>query len=80
MRTTLIIDDELLRKAKHRAAERHLTVSDVVNDALRESFIRPRPPAEPFSLVTYGRPGKHIEHSATDFANAIAQEDTERLR
>ena len=41
MRTTIKIDDELLARAKARAAERGTTLSDVVQDALREAFLRP---------------------------------------
>lgn len=40
MRTTLTLDDELLREAKERAARSGRTMSDVVADALRESFHR----------------------------------------
>lgn len=40
MRTTLTIDDELLRQAKERAARSHRTVSEVVEDAMREAFGR----------------------------------------
>jgi hypothetical protein len=35
MRTTINIDDELLRAAKLRAAETHRTLTSVVEDALR---------------------------------------------
>jgi hypothetical protein len=37
MRSTLILDDDLFRKAKRRAAALNTTLSDVVNQALRES-------------------------------------------
>jgi len=80
MRTTLIIDDELLRQAKRRAAEWNLTVSDVVNNALRESFARPPEPAPPFSLITYGRSGKRVHHEPSDLEAALEHEDHDRLR
>jgi hypothetical protein len=60
MRTTLVIDDELLRQAKRRAAEWNLTVSDIVNDSLRESLGRPARAAPSFSLITYGRSSKSL--------------------
>ena len=40
MRTTLTIDDGLLAEAKERAARSHRTVSEVVEDAMREAFAR----------------------------------------
>ena len=68
MRTTLIIDDALLREAKHRAAERDLTVSDVVNEALRDVFGQEPPAAPPFQMLTYGSPGRRVIHTPADFA------------
>ncbi|MHB1586978.1 MAG: type II toxin-antitoxin system VapB family antitoxin [Acidiferrobacteraceae bacterium] len=38
MRTTLDIDDDLMREAKRRAAERGETLTRVMEQALRESF------------------------------------------
>ena len=43
MRTTLTIDDALLSEAKERAARSHRTVSEVVEDAMREAFARRGP-------------------------------------
>jgi hypothetical protein len=80
MRTTLIIDDELLRRAKLRAAQRNQTVSDVVNNALRECLGRSTPAAAPFSLITYGRSGKRVHHEPSDFDAALEQDDRDRLR
>jgi hypothetical protein len=80
MRTTLIIDDDLLRQAKLRAAEWNQTVSDVVNNALRECLSRPTPAAVPFSLITYGRSSKRVDHEPSDFDTALEQEDRDRLR
>jgi len=71
MRTTLVLDAELLRQAKRRAAERSLTVSDIVNEALRESFERPAPAAPPFSMITYGRSGRRVHHEPLDFAAVL---------
>jgi Bacterial antitoxin of type II TA system, VapB len=79
MRTTLVIDDVLLRQAKRRAAERDLTVSDVVNEALRESFRQTSPAAAPFSFVTYGGAGRRVRHEPADFAAELEDEDRRRL-
>jgi len=40
MRTTLTIADDLLSEAKERAARTHRTISEVVEDAMREAFAR----------------------------------------
>lgn len=79
MRTTLVIDDGLLRQAKRRAAERDLSVSDVVNEALRESFRESSPTAPPFEFVTYGRRGRRVRHEPSDFATELEDEDRQRL-
>jgi hypothetical protein len=79
MRTTLVLDDALLRQAKRRAAERDLTVSDVVNEALRESFRDTSPAAPPFSMVTYGGAGRRVQHEPADFAAELEDEDRVRL-
>ena len=79
MRTTLIIDDDLLRQAKQRAAEWKLTVSDVVNSALRECLGRPVHSAPPFSLITYGRSNERVHHEPADFDAALEREDQDRL-
>lgn len=80
MRTTVIIDDELLRQAKRSAAERDVTLSDIINDALRTRLARKIPDAAPFQLVTYGRSRDAARHEPADFAQALDQEDRDRLR
>lgn len=59
MRTTLMLNDDLLAEAKKRAADRGQSLSAVVNDALRASL--QRMPAEgsarSFSMPTY-RPAR----------------------
>ena len=68
MRTTLVLDDILLREAKHRAAERDLSVSEVVNEALREAFRQRPQTASPFSMITYGPSDRRVTHDPADFA------------
>jgi len=80
MRTTLVLDDVLLQAAKRRAAERNLTVSEVVNEALRDSFRRAVPAAPPFSMTTYGKSGRRVRHEPSDFAAELEAEDRSRLR
>jgi hypothetical protein len=59
MRTTITIDDELLRAAKQRAAATGKTLSEVVEAALRDSLVsRPaRASAFRLRLVSAGRGG-----------------------
>jgi hypothetical protein len=73
MRTTLVLDDELLRRAKYRAAERNLTVSDVVNQALRAALSEPAPTAQPFTMPTYGA-GATVRHEPSDFDPTLEDE------
>ena len=53
MRTTLVIVDVLYKCARKRAALLNVTVSDVVNQALREVLVRPMPVATKFEMVTF---------------------------
>jgi hypothetical protein len=74
MRTTLVLDDDLLRRAKHRAAERNLTVSDVVNQALRAALSDPAPTPLPFTMPTYGAAGPPVRHEPSDFDPTLEDE------
>jgi Arc/MetJ-type ribon-helix-helix transcriptional regulator len=80
MRTTLVLDDDLVRQVKQRAARRNLTVSEVVNEALREFLKRPVAAAPPFTMVTYGRAARTARHEPPDFAAVLEDEDKARLR
>jgi len=62
MRTTIRLDDELLREAKRRAAESGRTLGDVIEDALREALLRHRPdePRSRVSLPTFGGGGRGL--------------------
>jgi hypothetical protein len=44
MRTTLVIDDDLIRELKRRAAEENRTLSDVTQETLRVGLARTRAP------------------------------------
>ena len=58
MRTTITISEELYREAKTRAASSARTVSQVIEDAVREA-LRPKPagPAEDRHLPVFGGSG-----------------------
>ena len=69
MRTTLTIPDDLLQEAKERAARSRRTVSQVVEDAMREAFARraeaPHPIELPVSRAGGGlRPGVSLDDRA----------------
>ncbi len=50
MRTTLDLEDELVRAAKLKAVETDSTLTRVIEDALRQSLARDAEPEEPFKL------------------------------
>lgn len=57
MRTTVSIDDELLVSARRRAAQRGLTLSDVVNQALQRDLAAAVPGRGPAIPVFRGGTG-----------------------
>lgn len=79
MRTTLVLDDALLRQARKRAAERGMTVSDIVNEALRGAFREPPPTPTPFTMITFGKESRRVNHTPADFADELEQEEIARL-
>ncbi|MGH3908434.1 MAG: DUF6364 family protein [Pseudonocardiaceae bacterium] len=68
MRTTLQLDDELVVQAKVRAARTGRTLSQVIEDALRQALAsRAEPPRRRASVPTSpGRPlpGVHLDDNA----------------
>lgn len=74
MRTTLILDDVLLKAARIRAAEQDVTLSDVVNAALRDALRPTLDPHPAFSMITFGPSEPVVAHEPADFA-AIADAD-----
>ena len=58
MRTTITIDDHLLAEVRRRAAELNRTVSQVIEDGVRESLLRQRSSdAQPFTVRTFDSGG-----------------------
>lgn len=51
MRTTISIDDQLLGEVRRRAAELGKTVSQVIEDSVRESLLRHQDDARPVFRV-----------------------------
>ena len=80
MRTTLNIDDRLMDKAKHRALDLGLTLSEYVNRLLGRDLSEAKPRHEPFQMVTYGNPRKRVHREPIDFARALEEEDAASFR
>jgi hypothetical protein len=59
MRTTVRLDDNLLREAKVRAAEQGITLTQLIDESLRERLsVRPQQQKfGPFRLPGYGKGG-----------------------
>lgn len=57
MRTTLTLDDQLLIAAKHRAIEENVSLTRVIETALRESLAKPKTRSETIRLITASGPG-----------------------
>lgn len=70
MRTTVRLDESLVREAKKRAAESGKTLAAVIEDALREALSRRPPRAQRSTLkfTTFAghglRPGVDLDRSA----------------
>jgi hypothetical protein len=70
MRTTIRLDDQLLRRVKHVAAQSGRTLTAVIEDALRQSLSRRpgEPKPKPIRLIRTGvgglRPGVDLDHTA----------------
>jgi hypothetical protein len=59
MRTTVRLDDNLLREAKVRAAEQGITLTQLIDESLRERLsVRPQQQkVGPFRLPSFGKGG-----------------------
>ncbi len=76
MRTTIILDDALFRKAKERAARTNTTLSSLVSQALREN-LEPRRAPTPrpvFRMPTYTGPAP-LDHAPGDFHALLDSDD-----
>ena len=73
MRTTLVLDDALLRRARRRAAERNVTVSDIVNEALRALLDHSQPTAPPFAMVDLRPRSPPVRHEPADFESSTSR-------
>lgn len=71
MRTTVDLPEDLLQEAKLRAARRRVTVSSVIEDAMRASFARDTAAATNLVRLTTdpggsgARPGVNLDDNAS---------------
>jgi hypothetical protein len=75
MRTTITIDEHLLRAAKRVAAQRGVTLSEVIQESLRAQLAaKPVGTGRPFKLITFrGRgPRRGVD---LDRTSALLEDD-----
>lgn len=76
MRTTLVIDDAVLEAARHKAVDLDLTLSGLVEQALRRLLDADRAPPEPeFHLATWGSAAEPVHHEPADLARLLDADD-----
>jgi hypothetical protein len=79
MRTTITLDEGLLRRAKERAASQGKTLSDVISDSLQVLLAEQPQPRQKITLPTFGgsgfQPGVDLEDKE---ALAVLLEDGDR--
>jgi hypothetical protein len=79
MRTTIVLEDQLFKTAKHWAAEMDLTLSEVINEALRQALNRPATEPPLFDMVTFGASASAIHHEPGDFVEPISLEGEPKI-
>lgn len=81
MRTTLNIDDDLLRELKHQSVKSRTPLRRLVNTALRKGLLKPRPTTRKTSYrcpaFSMGEPRISLDKALTV---AAGLEDAEVLR
>jgi hypothetical protein len=78
MRTTLVLDDDIARAARHRAVEEGVTLGELVSRALRELLASEhRPAAVPFAFPRHGDGRGAVRHTPAQLAALLAEQDGE---
>lgn len=80
MRITVIVDDQLFERARLRAEELNTTLSEIVNQALRDTLSARAPADARFSMPTYGNPERPSRHAPEGWKRVLDEEDRARLR
>lgn len=80
MRTTIDLDQALLRQARKRALESHRTLSQVMEEAVRRFLRQPEATKRaPFTLITSGLP-TGTAPTWDEIKRQVADEDDARAR
>jgi len=81
MRTTVVLDDRLFKKAKQRAAELGTSLSEVMNQSLRLLLAQEptRPARSKFKMITFGDPRKPTKHEPAELSSAVDEDDIRSL-
>lgn len=84
MRTTLAIDDNILKEAKQRAARRGMSLGQFVEDALRQVFARRVPDERPSIPIFRGgtgvRPGVDLTSNRSLYETLDEGQQLDTLR
>jgi len=80
MRTTLALDDLLLRSARKRAAEEGTTLARVIEDALRRHLSAPMRSGTPFRLRLLTKRGRALPGVNVANRDALYQRMEDRDR
>ena len=73
MRTTLVLDDGLFKRAKRQAAQQGTSLSEVVNQALRAALAPAVAPSSDAKarMLTFGDARQPVQHEPKDFDGAL---------
>jgi hypothetical protein len=69
VRTTLVLNDDLVQQARHLAVDSELTLSELVNRALRAMLTE----------AAFGPTDRTVHHEPADFARCAELEDEQAL-
>jgi hypothetical protein len=79
VRTTIVLEDTLLRRAKQRAARSGISLSELVERALRDALRAPVTSPEPFRMPVHGVGAARASHEPADFTSELLDEDATAL-
>jgi hypothetical protein len=79
VRTTLVIDDDLIREAKQQAVKAGVTLSEWVSRAVRDALsVRDRQ-VSTYEMITYGHSEPRVLHEPADFAEVSQNDDQAKV-
>ncbi len=81
MRTTVSIDESVLRAAKKEAAERGISLSQLVSQVLRDVVAeREKSPGQRFRMVTVGAGAEAVDHAPSELREDLDRTDVAKYR